>query len=105
MRIDLRLYIYYEIKSDYGLLSIIESLSGFTLLKIRYNDLISHIAGKFDRSFDPLDCVDPIDAVDPVDAVNFIEPIDPLDPVILSILSLLYVLFIPCSLLQLSYPF
>ena len=66
-------------KSDYGLLSIIESLSGFTLPRIRYDNLIPHIAGRSDRPLDPFDWVNPVNAVDPVDAVNPIDLITPGD--------------------------
>ena len=81
MRIDLRLHTYHEMKSDYGLLSIIESLSGFILPRIRYDDLIPHIAGRSDRPLDPFDWVNPVNAVDPVDAVNPVDAVDPVDAV------------------------
>lgn len=49
MLVDLWLHTYHEMKSDYGLPSIIENLTGFTLPRSRYEDLIPHIAGKSDR--------------------------------------------------------
>lgn len=49
MLVDLRLHTYHEMKSDYGLPSIIENLTGFTLPRSRCEDLIPHIAGKSDR--------------------------------------------------------